>query len=194
MKCPKCGFNSFETHDICKKCANDLTSYKDIHGLKAIVLPLETRTAMAEKLKAERVEDPQAAAVVTPVDMFSFDIPEDDPADVKGSVIKDDPFSFGDETASSSLGIDEFSFGTNQVPAQAKAEEDAFADLLESNSLDKGAAPVIPPSPGPISKIESDLSNFSWDDTPDITPDDPIKPAKDDFDSLFGDANGSVKK
>ena len=34
MKCPKCGYNSFEFHDVCKKCAHDLTSYKDIHGLK----------------------------------------------------------------------------------------------------------------------------------------------------------------
>ena len=38
MKCPKCGYNSFEIHDTCKKCANDLTSYKNIHGLKSIVL------------------------------------------------------------------------------------------------------------------------------------------------------------
>ncbi len=78
MKCPKCGYNSFEIHDTCKKCANDLTSYKDIHGLKSIVLPLETRTVMAEKLMAEQAQDAPAAAVDAPADMFSFDLPEEE--------------------------------------------------------------------------------------------------------------------
>src|SRR5450631_1314478 len=166
MKCPKCGYNSFEIHDTCKKCANDLTSYKDIHGLKSIVLPLETRTIMAEKLIAEKAQEVPAAAAEAPADMFSFDIPEGEtPADA-GSFLKDDPFNFDDVPASPPLGGGEFSFGKEQMSAQAKAEEDAFADLLESSSQNKGGEHSIPQPVKANTQVESELNSFSWDDTP----------------------------
>lgn len=186
MKCPKCGYNSFEIHDTCKKCANDLTSYKDIHGLKSIVLPLETRTVMAERLMADRVQDVPIAAVAEPADMFSFDIPESETAAAEGSFSKDDPFNFGDEPAAPSLGGGEFSFGKEQVSAQAKAEEDAFADLLESSSQDRGAKAD--------DQAGTESGNFSWDDTPTPAPGEAAKPAGDDFNSLFGDTDETVKK
>lgn len=187
MKCPKCGYNSFETHDTCKKCANDLTSYKDIHGLKPIVLPHETRAAMAEKLMAERTQDIPAAVADAPADMFSFDIPEDEAAPAAGT-FKDDPFNFGDEPAAPSLGGGDFSFGREQMSAQAKAEEDAFADLLESSS--GGASPASPSA----AADGMELGNFSWDDTPDTAPGEEAKPAKDGFNNLFGDTDDTAKK
>lgn len=190
MKCPKCGYNSFEIHDTCKKCANDLTSYKDIHGLKPIVLPLETRTIMAEKLMADRAQDEPIAAVDAPADMFSFDIPDNEPAAAAGSFPKDDPFNFGDEPSAPSLGGGGFSFGNEQMSAQAKAEEDAFADLLESSSQDKGGAPSAPQTPD----AGAELGDFSWDDTPATAPGESAKPAEDDFNSLFGDTDETAKK
>lgn len=39
MKCPKCGYNSFEYLDSCKKCNTDLTSFKLNHGIKPTILP-----------------------------------------------------------------------------------------------------------------------------------------------------------
>ena len=53
MKCPKCGFNSFEYYDNCKKCFSDLTGYKVTYGLKEIVFTQEARYSMAVALKAE---------------------------------------------------------------------------------------------------------------------------------------------
>jgi len=135
MKCPKCGYNSFEIHDTCKKCAHDLTSYKDIHGIKSIVLPHESRTVMAEKLMADKVQDAPAAVVDTPTDMFSFDIPHVETTADAAPFIKDDPFDFGGEPAAPSLGGGGSSFGNEQLSAQAKAEEDAFADLLERHHV-----------------------------------------------------------
>ena len=189
MKCPKCGYNSFEIHDTCKKCANDLTSYKDIHGLKSIVLPLENRTIMAEKLMAEKGPDDQAAVVDAPVDMFSFDIPEAETTADAGSFLKDDPFDFGDEPVSTSPGGGEFSFGKEQMSAQVMAEENAFADLLESSSQNKGAQPAEANS-----QVGSDLDDFTWDDTPATAPGEASKPAEDDFNSLFGDTDDIAHK
>lgn len=194
MKCPKCGYNSFEIHDTCKKCANDLTSYKDIHGIKSIVLPHETRTIMAEKLMAEKVQDAPGAVVDAPVDMFSFDIPEDETTAESASFIKDDPFDFDDGPAAPSLGGGEFSYGKEQMSAQAKAEEDAFADLLESSSQNKREAPSSPQPAEANNQFGSDLNNFSWDDTPDSAPGEAAKPAEDDFNSLFGDTDDTAKK
>ena len=194
MKCPKCGYNSFEIHDTCKKCAHDLTSYKDIHGIKSIVLPHESRTAMAEKLMAEKVQDAPAAVVDTPTDMFSFNIPDVETTAEAAPFIKDDPFDFGDEPASPSLGEEGSSFGNEQLSAQAKAEEDAFADLLESTSQKKSEAPPAPQPAEADNSFRSDLKNFSWDDTPDTAPGEAAKPAKDDFDSLFGDTDDTPKK
>lgn len=189
MKCPKCGYNSFEIHDTCKKCANDLTSYKDIHGLKPIVLPLETRTAMAERLMADRVQDVPIAAVEAPADMFSFDLPADEATAGADSFAKDDPFNFGDEPAAPSFGGGGFSFGDDQAATQAKAEEDAFADLLESSSSqDKGGA-----SSAAQASAGTESGDFSWDDTPAPAPGGSAKPAEDDFNSLFGDAAETKK-
>lgn len=39
MKCPKCGYNSFEYLDSCKKCGNDLSTFKEAHGIRPIVIP-----------------------------------------------------------------------------------------------------------------------------------------------------------
>src|ERR1039458_6346395 len=39
MKCPKCGFNSFEFLDNCKKCNASLTPLKNKLGIRAFVMP-----------------------------------------------------------------------------------------------------------------------------------------------------------
>ena len=36
MKCPKCGYHSFDDLQVCKKCQADLTDFKAKHGLKDI--------------------------------------------------------------------------------------------------------------------------------------------------------------
>jgi hypothetical protein len=190
MKCPKCGYNSFEFHDACKKCANDLTAYKDIHGLKSIVLPQETRTVMAEKLMSEQAQNAPAAVVDAPADMFSFDIPDAEASADSGSFLKGDPFNFDDAPPAPSAGGGDFSFGRDQMSAQAKAEEDAFADLLESSSKDKELTLAVsqPPEAG------MELNDFNWDDLPDAADGAAVKPAEDDFNSLFGDTDDTVHK
>ena len=189
MKCPKCGYNSFEIHDTCKKCANDLTGYKNTHGLKSVVLPQEVRVEMAEKLLAETAHDAPSAAAEIPTDMFSFDIPDNGPAAAGSSAPQDDPFSFDDQPASPALGGGEFSFSDDQKIAQAKAEEAAFADLLESSS----PAEKTVVAPAAARDAGEDLTSFSWDDSPDEPSGNATK-AGDDFNNLFGDTDDETKK
>ena len=192
MKCPKCGYNSFELHDSCKKCANDLTGYKETYGIKPIVLPLEARAVMAEALMAETaLSDHSPDVIEEQVDMFSFDLPEDEATRPTAS----DPFNFGDEPASPSQTGGVFSFDEGQQSAQAKAEEDAFEDLLESTSQKDKDQAIAPASAIAADSTDaSDLNNFSWDDTPSTAADSSAKPAEDDFNSLFGDTDEPAKK
>jgi hypothetical protein len=46
MKCPKCGYNSFEHLSACKKCKADLSGFKDSHGIRPVVLPASLQTAV----------------------------------------------------------------------------------------------------------------------------------------------------
>jgi hypothetical protein len=191
MKCPKCGYNSFEFHDSCKKCANDLTGYKETYGIKPIVFPLEARLSMAEALMAEaalsehRQDENDATG-----DMFSFDLPEANTTHSNS----DDPFNFDDEPVSQAQTGGEFSFDEGQQSAQAKADEAAFADLLESTSQEDKTSGSTVSVDAADSTGESDLNSFSWDDTPDGTINNNSKPAEDDFNSLFGSTDDSVKK
>jgi hypothetical protein len=172
MKCPKCGYNSFESNDMCPKCLNDLTGYKATHGLKAMALPLTARTEMARSMATEaRVDNHPAEDADLTSDMFSFDFEENEQGAGQGAdgpIL--DPFDFDDEPADSS--------------AQAKAEEDAFTGLLETSPQGIAPAPAGKPA---AAHNEFDLENFSWDDTPDPAGDGkPGKPREDDFGSLFG--------
>lgn len=38
MKCPKCGFNSFEFLDACKKCGSEFASFKKAHRINPVIL------------------------------------------------------------------------------------------------------------------------------------------------------------
>jgi len=193
MKCPKCGYNSFEFYDACKRCAHDLTDFKVSHGLKPIVLPQETRTALAAAMMAvpEPAEVSPLQTVESTSDMFSFDLPEEKEATVSKTIDKDDFFKLSDPpTAVPSTGYGKFTFddepGTNV--------DDAFADLLESS---RPADSTLSTSPNTASigdtTAEYELSSFSWDE-PGETPTAGEKKPDDDFESIFGDIDSNAKK
>jgi len=197
MKCPKCGYNSFEYHDSCKKCSNDLTLYKATYGLKTIAFPLEVRTSLAEALVTEKGEVDQTPVVAeTAVDMFSFDLPEDEAPAPSDFAAAADPFHFGDEPATAQpQDFGDFSFDEEQKSAQARAEEDAFASLLESASRDveTSDAASSPQTTPAGDAFEFDMESFSWDDTPAAAAETGTKP-DDAFDKVFGDAEDAIKK
>ena len=191
MKCPKCGYNSFEYYDICKKCSSDLIGYKQTYSITSMVFPLEENEKLAAEFRsAEAAPDQISDTADTHDDIFSFDLPDDTPPTPARQI--DDPFNF-----------DEPSSDVKQSSG-SKIEDDVFADLLESTSQTKespfaGAqtepapaaakAPDVSSGPG-----EFDLESFSWDDTPvaATTPD--STEAADDFDSLFGDMKEKTSK
>jgi predicted nucleic acid-binding Zn-ribbon protein len=192
MKCPKCGFNSFEYYDSCKKCSSDLIAFKQIHSITSLVLPLEAKEKLAADFRsAENTSDQISDTAESHDDIFSFDLPDE--ASSSHSIINDDPFNFDEPAADITQS------------GGSKSDDDVFADLLESTSQTEEspfAAPQMTAPTAPAAKPadlsatpgEFDLESFSWDDTPagpaatDSTED------ADDFDSLFGDTKESSSK
>lgn len=195
MKCPKCGFNSFEFYDVCKKCSADQSAYKQTYAINTLVLPLEVK----EKRAAENRSSTRNAVEIPAVtasheDMFSFELPDENPA---APVTRhDDPFNF------------DVPLPENQL-AESKTEDDVFADLLESTSqtdesLFSGQTHASP-APASLSPQknagsstngsgEFDLDSFSWDEEPPASAVSGVSEAPDDFDSLFGDTKENPAK
>jgi hypothetical protein len=118
-------------------------------------------------------------------DMFAFDLPTDQQTAAAAPLAATPPFSFDDAPAAAPT----FSFDT-PPPLQ----QDPFASLLETTSQEQK------PEPPPLPQQGFETTSFSWDDTPasappgGSTPADDNKADDDDFNSLFGDLDGSVKK
>ncbi len=191
MKCPKCGYNSFEYNDSCSKCSNDLAGYKQTYGLTSLILPPQVRSGMAESLKARLFTDEPAPETTEAAhDIFSFDLPDDELAAAAGggTAFNDDPFNFDDSPAPAPAPqFGEFSFDDEASKPAAAGDDDAFASLLEQTPAGGPAPAPASPAPG-NSPGEFDLENFSWDDTPAATAG-PGATEDDTFDSLFGDDN-----
>lgn len=186
MKCPKCGYTSFESYDACRKCSADLTGFKKTYGISALVLP---PTLLAGATVATAAPQTGAVSTVTGNEMFSFDLPGEQTAAQSTAAPMEPvaPFSFDDAPTA----MPAFSFDTPSQPA----EHDPFASLLETTPEPQKAAS----SPQAATPGSFELSNFSWDDTPvpgqsGIESADTSKTADDDFESLFGDLAEPKKK
>ena len=188
MKCPKCGFNSFEYYNSCKKCATDLTGYKQTYSISSLVLPQEAKDVLATAFRSnvstpDEMNTPPAAHD----DIFSFDLPDAPSHSAKAPVV--DPFSF-----------DETSPAVPQVNS-IKSEDDFFADIPESSSQTEEPSITAqastagkPAVSSPSGTGEFDFDSFSWDDSPDTPATAGNDDTADDFDSLFGDTKEKRSK
>jgi hypothetical protein len=80
MKCPKCGYHSFDHLDSCRKCNSDLSEHKTKFNLRGFFFPGQAATA---PMGAATKED--AAIIEQPVDDpagfgFAFLEEEESPA------------------------------------------------------------------------------------------------------------------
>jgi len=139
MRCPKCGYNSFDHLDSCKKCGKDLVEFKQSFGIKSVLFPgqmgLDSSVAEAEfdsvadaavtaatggAVAAAAVADPVAAepAAADDGDDFGFDF--------MGDSADDDDLSFDElfEEAPEDEDIEE----TIEGPKAAEPEEKDAAE------------------------------------------------------------------
>jgi hypothetical protein len=191
MKCPKCGFNSFEYYDTCKKCSSDLVGYKQTHSISSLVLPGDAKEKLAVDYRDESgTPDDLSDANENHTDIFSFNLPDE------SSPTPDSPNS------------DPFSFAAPSTDAatsdKSHTGNDFFADLLESTT--KSAGPELNVKTTDTFAQESgngaesssttdefDTQSFAWDDTP-IAAASTNSQGSNNVDSLFGDLEEANNK
>jgi hypothetical protein len=109
MKCPQCGYHSFEHLDSCKKCGQSLAEHKAKFKLRGFIVhghPAATAKPATNFVKSDAIEDPADDGSIG----FGFNVLEEaeDPVDdlagriplvVSGQTISiDQPFSVDGET------------------------------------------------------------------------------------------------
>ena len=149
MRCPKCGYNSFDHLDSCKKCGKDLVEFKQRYGIRSVLFPGEMKrpgleseaafdvetadaavtaaTAAAGATASAAVSEPVADAAVSDSDDFGFDF--------MGDSTEEDDLSFDElfEEAPEDEDVEESIEGPSGQAKEDQGEEFSF-DLPEDDS------------------------------------------------------------
>lgn len=119
MKCPKCGYNSFDHLDSCKKCNTDLSEHKVKFNLRGFFFP-DHKAATVSAPPPETEED--SAEAEQPDDDtvdFGFDFLDEDAPVAKNA----DKIALG--KGSQDISIDQpFGADSETIPADPFADED----------------------------------------------------------------------
>ena len=112
MKCPKCGYHSFDHLDSCKKCNNDLVEHKAKFNLRGFFSPGQATVTAPEPVIDEADEELEEASDDA-VD-FGFDFLEEE--DQAGGARKDIPLGEDDQD----INIDQpFGADSETLPAES---------------------------------------------------------------------------
>jgi hypothetical protein len=115
MKCPKCGFNSFEYLDNCKKCGNDLMGFKASLGLRpAFLAPVMAGAASLAAMETV-AEEPISIAEIggnAPNELFQWDDASATPPPSSESSSGDLPIDLAAEPAKATSMAEAFTFTT----------------------------------------------------------------------------------
>jgi uncharacterized RDD family membrane protein YckC len=144
MRCPKCGYNSFDHLDNCKKCGKELLEYKQRFGIKSVLFPGQMKPIMSSEENYESASEDVvvAAAAVTVAGSAAF-----------GATSA----TVGTEASASDA--DDFGF---DFMGESEDEEDlSFDELFEEAPVDEDVEETLP-GPAPAAEDE-DATEFSFD-------------------------------
>lgn len=130
MKCPKCGFTSFDFLENCKKCGQDLQGHKQKFGLRSLIFPTFTAAETTAKVSGKSEEATAVAAAAASDSDFGFDFMSDDPAAGDESSFETTPSEAVPESATEGdQDFDAFEFEdeTAMAATDLVAEEEAVA-------------------------------------------------------------------
>ena len=148
MKCPKCGYNSFDYLDSCKKCNKDLTEHKTRFNIQSILL-----SEMPVDVASEVAEETVAMATAT------ADAVIDDFAGSAGDDSDDFGFDFmGDSEDDENLAFDEL---FEEVPSEDEVEESLPAPATAEQPLNRN----LTGEEDSLELEEPVVDDFSFDET-----------------------------
>ncbi|HEY5673598.1 MAG TPA: RDD family protein [Malonomonas sp.] len=179
MRCPKCGYNSFDHLNSCKKCGKELLEYKQRYGIKSVLFPGQMKPPMAAGAEADSTVVDAAVAAATVAVAGSA---------AAGAVSE----TFSAEAPSSEA--DDFGF---DFMGESEEEEDlSFDELFDEAPVDEDVEETLPgPKPAAAAKAEAeDIAEFSFDSAAEDEPVAEAVPAEAELDNDFGfDLDDAVK-
>jgi hypothetical protein len=118
MKCPKCGYNSFDHLDSCKKCGQGLTEHKEKFNLHGFFFPGKPAKTEAEPVvhESDELEEPPDDGTID----FGFDFldeEEDQSGKTTGGI------SLGDDNQAVNI-IQPFAADSETIPVDDRDTSD----------------------------------------------------------------------
>ncbi|WP_029916302.1 RDD family protein [Pelobacter seleniigenes] len=132
MRCPKCGFNSFDYLDNCKKCGKDLVEFKERYGIKSVLFPGQT---VAGETAVETDFDADAAVAAATASVAAAPVFETSP-EPEAPTAESDDFGFdfmGDSTEDDDLSFDEL---FEEAPEDEDVEETLEGPKAKAEATD----------------------------------------------------------
>lgn len=129
MKCPKCGYNSFDYLDSCKKCGKDLVEFKQRFGIKSVLFPGATAVVATDLAQDSDEASELAAATALGAADVSAAAKITEPADDSAA---GDDFGFdfmGESSEEEDLSFDEL---FDEAPQEDDMEESLDAPKKET--------------------------------------------------------------
>lgn len=140
MRCPKCGYNSFDHLNSCKKCGKDLVEFKQKFGVRSVLFPGQMRpgsAAVEAEFESGVVDVAVAAATasVAATAVSSVDEVTIEPSAAQTSKADDFGFDFmGDSEEDDDLSFDEL---FEDAPADEDVEDALEAPEEDSSPVDE---------------------------------------------------------
>ncbi|WP_291315735.1 RDD family protein [Desulfuromonas sp.] len=183
MKCPKCGYHSFDYLNSCKKCNGDLVTFKAKYSLATLApppkeAPPEPEPTEPEPAEAEPVEpepaEPLGAPSETDAADFGFDFQnESDGEDPSGTAFVDDllgtqddsPPEAGEQEGETTRPEEEDSpFAPGDDPGE---QEEPLPDLdWQEETEPAPASPAEEETGATLAGEPDDLLDLSWAEPP----------------------------
>lgn len=157
MKCPKCGFTSFDFLENCKKCGNDLQEHKSRFGLRSLIYPGVTPTAPSPGV----APDEAAADLATPADStdFGFDFMSEESPETTAAAEDEEGFDFPAEES----GGDDFAGNLGAADDNAFDFTEDSEDQIEATDVEEPIE-AADTEPAPESESGDDFDFDNWDD------------------------------
>jgi uncharacterized RDD family membrane protein YckC len=137
MRCPKCGYTSFDHLESCKKCGKDLAEFKERFGIKSVLFPGQMRPggAVTDDAYEEDTADAAVAAATGVVATAAAVTATAGEAETRSSDSDDFGFDFmGDSAEDDDLSFDEL---FEEAPEDEDVEETIEAPKEQTESAAK---------------------------------------------------------
>lgn len=186
MKCPKCGYTSFDYLESCKKCNNALGEFKAKYGLRSLLFPNRTQQPIATVVAAALPSAAAAPAEISDSTDFGYDFDSETPVAVEATGVATAAVP---QPAPAAPAEDSFDFDSDWdapaepvVTAAAPTEDtdDSFDFMADSPEPSPGFSGVsddldldLGDEPTPAATAEETAFEFddSWgESTPEQTP------------------------